>query len=189
MELPDGSAFCPACGAQLGAQEAEAPAAAAPAASGSKLISLPKLTGWIKLGITTMTFLLSFLSWGAVSAFGYSQGFSIFGGSMFQVSVAMGFAKILMILGLFLFPVAIAVDLLNMDLLEKKNNIFGIAKKFGKLAYFGIVCFSLFLVLVGAIFTEFVTMGWAWYVSILFAVPGLILCFKPDLLGNFGLKD
>lgn len=190
IELPDEAVFCPACGEKVAAKE-ESPVLEPVVVEkpNGKIISLPKLSVWIKLGITFTAFILGFIAWGSISGYGVSYLFSIFEGALFEVSVGMGFAKILMILALPLFPVALACDLLNMDLLANKNKIFAIAKKFGKLAYFGLYCAALFLTFVGAVFTQYVTMGFGWYLSLLVGVPGLILCFMPDLLGKFGIKD
>ena len=190
IELPDGSQFCPACGAQLGAQAPAAPEAAqqaAPAAGkAAGAFKLPDTFKLIVMAWTLRTFIFGFLPlFGySYSYFGYSssESFSILHSHMFDANVLLGFAKIFMIIDIIIFVVYLVSQFIDFNQLLKIP--FNVAEK-SVLAYYCVYAASLLFTLIGSIIEEGFHPAACWYIALVLCAGGFFLILKPDIVKSW----
>ncbi|MBQ6552366.1 MAG: zinc-ribbon domain-containing protein [Clostridia bacterium] len=187
MELPDGSQFCPACGAQLGAQTPAATEAAKPAGNAAGAFKLPDVYHLIVMGWTLLVFIFGFLPLFGYSydyGFGYSgsESFSILHSHMFDANVLLGFAKIFMIISIIIFVVYIVSQFIDFNQLLKIP--FNVAEK-STLAYYCVYAVSMLFTLIGAIIESGFHPAACWYIATILCAAGFFLILKPDLVKSW----
>lgn len=188
-QIPDGSAFCPTCGEQFNAQPQEQPAPAPQQPAKAPAFAVPPVKTLVKLGIALLAFIFGFLPWFSIGAsyFGisYSESFSILTGSMFSLSVILGFAKIFMIIAIIVFFVHVAAQLVDFNKFVKLPIK---VSEVSPLCYFGLYDLALLLNLIGSFTAAAGEEGISshpavcWFFALIFGVCGTLVTLKPDLL-------
>lgn len=137
----------------------------------------------IMMGLALLSFIFLFVAWIRVSVYFYSQSFSIFTKGMFELSFFLGLAKIIGILSIIAFCVYIISQFVDFKTLVPalKDVDF---KKWAPIAYFGSYAVALVLALLGIIVTEYVGIGFGWFLGLVFAGAGLLFTFKPEFLNR-----
>ncbi len=187
MELPDGSQFCPACGAQLGAQTPAPQAAPQQGAKPAGIFTMPSVGSFAAMFVALLCFIFGFLPL-ISSKYGGSAGlFS--GGSAFDVNVLLGFGKIFMIIQIILFFVYLASQFVDFN--KFLNIPFKVSEKM-PIIYFACFGVALLFTFIGALigvsgfhFSPAV----CWYFAVVFCICGFVLVFKPDLLNGLIKKQ
>ncbi len=169
QQIPDGSVACPACGAPL--KSADPQSRPAPRVKGVRLNGFLSLTDLVFLAVSFLCFVFGFLPW--IGALGTSV--SLVSGSMFSVSAMLGIAKIFLVLSVLFYPFCLASFVTDLNRVFTKIRLrFSL---FAPLAYFGIYFLALFFTFLGAVATDGVYPGWAWYFSLLFCGAGFAVLF------------
>ena len=183
--LPDGSQFCPACGAQLGAQAPQQAAPQqAPAAAGAKVsFNLPKI---ITIFFALMCFIFGFLPLIHVSFGGYGSSGELFSsGSAFSFNALVGIALIIMIIQIIVFIVYLISQFV--DLNKYLNLPINLSEKM-PIIYFATYGAALLFTFIGALVGPGSGISGSpavcWYFAVVFCACGLLFVFKPNILDN-----
>jgi len=198
-EYPDGGT-CPFCGPKAEAP-ASAPAteptpASTPASAGINL-SFP-ISKIIVLGIAILTFIFQFINWftASVSVWGYSssQGFSPYDGSLGDASGMFTFVKLILIIDIVVFIAYIATQLVDIKkFVPALNNLSLDIAKLSSLAFYGLMLVALIFGLIGTFTVETgsgfgasasFSVGFGWFLSLIFTAIGLVNVLKPNILKN-----
>ena len=211
-QLNDDAAFCSACGNAVAQPQAapvetpvtpaeQAPVQApvqttpqAPATSSlpAGLVTIPKISEFIVLGLSALMFIFMFLPWFKYGAkmFGisYFKHFSIFTDDLFELSAIMGIAKVLGIINIIVFVIFALLYFFDarklIPTIPEKLDL----KKYSAYAFGGIYALQWILTLIGMIATEYVGLSICFIFALIFAAAFAVAVLMPDLLDKL-LKD
>lgn len=161
----------------------------APKQAPTLYFSVPKFTveKIVTLASTVLVFLLHFISWYKVSAYGVSMGsFGPYGGYLFadlsDISGILVVAKVFLILNVFVFLARIAFEFIDFKKLLPTAN-FNLLKVLN-LAFYGLLALAVLVGLIGVIATENVGLGAGWWLTLIFGAVGGALNIVPNLMGK-----
>ena len=172
VQLPDGSAFCAACGEKLA--PVATPAAPAEQKSVQISVKMPPVATLVKLGIALVAFIFTFISWWNLAGY---KSFNVLVGDIFEVSALLGIAKIFVIIDIVLFALYLISQFVDFN--KFLNLPFNVKETVGK-AYFAVYFAALLFCLIGIIATKWVGISFGWFIGFVFAGLGLVLEVKPD---------
>lgn len=181
--LPDGSQFCPACGAQLGAQAPQqaAPQQAPAGTNAAGAFRMPNAVSFTGLFFALLCFIFGFLPMIHVKGYG---GWGLFEGNPFDLNVLAGFAKIFMIIQIILFVIYLISQFVDFNKLL--NLPFNVTEK-APIIYFCCYAAALLFSFIGGLVGGY-GMHYApavcWYFAVVFCICGFIVILKPDLVKN-----
>lgn len=113
-----------------------------------------------------------------VSLFGYTQKLSLG-----DISGLLVIAQTLTIINIFVFLAAVAVNLINFDILPpaiKNMAILKRAKRLSLAVYYLVLLAALLFGLIGII-AEDISFGAGWWITLFMSVPGMVLIIRPDI--------
>ncbi|MDL2287512.1 zinc-ribbon domain-containing protein [Eubacteriales bacterium OttesenSCG-928-G02] len=187
-EVSDESKFCPSCGSSLGegkTSEVEVLPEVKPAEN--DLSTLP-IVAIIKIVAAVFAFIFLFLPWYKVDLFYLENSYSVFDNVVPELANLFMIAKVFAWITIVVFIIHILLTIFNLEKLSQGLKKYHI-NILNTLAFYGLYLFTMFIGLLGILFTDGVDINFGWFVSLVAVLIFAALSFLAPKIRSIIIKS